>query len=79
MVDVQKRRLRDEGSKKKGVKHNYVECVQKKSDCFCFFHGFCRLLVETDFGKRTCPFYKTGAQAEEDARKRLERLGLKKN
>lgn len=52
----------------------YTECEQRKKDCFAYQLGECRILVDTDFGRRNCPFYKTREQAEEETAKRKERL-----
>jgi len=50
-----------------------------KSDCFAYGHrtGCCQVLTDTDFGTRTCPFYKTKTQYENDrlrAAKRVSQL-----
>lgn len=41
-----------------------VECLQKLRDCQRYSSGKCLCLMDTDFGKRTCPFYKTEADTE---------------
>jgi hypothetical protein len=52
----------------------YTECYQRRKDCFAYALGDCRILIDTDFGWKKCPFYKTREQAEEDVLKRKERL-----
>lgn len=33
-------------------------CKQKRLDCFAYHEGNCTCLRNTNFGRRTCPFYK---------------------
>lgn len=43
-------------------------CFEDKSDCFALGGGRCRILNDTDFGDRACPFYKPAAKdAEPDS------------
>lgn len=45
-----------------------------KPGCFAYKDGICRILKDTDFGDRACPFFKTQEQADEDNRRTRERL-----
>ena len=40
-------------------------CFEDKSDCFALGGGRCRILNDTDFGARSCPFYKPAAKDAE--------------
>lgn len=42
--------------------------------CFACTNGSCRILKDTNFGDKACPFYKTQEQAEADNRRARERL-----
>ena len=55
-----------------------VRCTHTRKDCYAIQNGMCRLLKDTKFPGKLCPFYASKAQAEEDrrkARERLERIG----
>lgn len=55
---------------------DYTDCLRAG----CFAHtkeDTCRVLTDTRFGERECPFYKTGAQLAEEraaSKARLRRL-----
>ena len=55
-----------------------VPCCHKQKDCYAIQNGMCRLLKDTKFHGKDCPFYATKEQTKEDrrkARERLERIG----
>ena len=41
--------------------HNRPPCWQFKKACLAFAEGRCKILHDTNFGKKPCPFYKTKA------------------
>lgn len=45
------------------------ECKDCKQDCFAYLSGKCRVLNNTDFNGKQCPFYKTKAQWLEELKK----------
>ena len=52
----------------------------EKNGCFANEDNRCMILINTKFGKRSCPFFKTGEQVEQEkeyCRKRMAEL--KKN
>ena len=51
-----------------------VVCSRK--DCFAYREGCCIVLLDTDFGRRSCPFYKTEEEFRrgQQPRKRPEPL-----
>lgn len=51
---------------------NKTEC--NRYDCFANRSGRCRVLTDTAFGDKTCPFYKTEGQASEERAKAQDRL-----
>jgi len=38
-----------------------VICKQERTACFAYLSGKCKVLEDTEFGKKACPFYKTPA------------------
>lgn len=42
--------------------YNHVDCFARLP------RGMCRILADTDFGDRKCPFYKSCSQFEEEKR-----------
>lgn len=46
---------------------------KRHADCFANKSGECLILVNTDFGKRECPFYKTSEQLKAERMSREER------
>lgn len=51
----------------------YPVCIGE-SDCFAREGGLCRILDNTDFGGRKCPFYKSQAQRDASADKSYWKL-----
>lgn len=49
-------------------------CDQKRTDCFACMSGRCKLLTDTNFGARICPFYKTTEQCRTERKIALARL-----
>ena len=52
-----------------------------KMDCAAYEDGMCVCLIDTNFKKKECPFFKTTQQcAEEEAnrRERLEQIAINK-
>ncbi len=46
--------------------------------CFAYCFGQCKILTDSNFGGKPCPFYKSKERAAKDeayAAKRLEKLG----
>jgi hypothetical protein len=37
---------------------SFPKCIQERRDCWANNGGWCRILADTDFGCRVCPFYK---------------------
>lgn len=55
-----------------------VPCTHANKDCFAVQKGMCRLLKDTNFRNKLCPFYASKAQAKEqrwNAHQRLKRIG----
>lgn len=40
----------------------YPPCWQKRTNCFAYVAGECMILLDTHFGARACPFFKTRAE-----------------
>lgn len=45
------------------------KCLKEKTACFSYVKGVCRILKDTDFGEKDCPFYKTKEQFQADRMK----------
>lgn len=56
------------------LKIDYKPC-SKHSDCFARENGRCKILVDTNFGLRDCPFYKA---KKKDKQRMNRKLGRKK-
>lgn len=47
----------------------YPPCKDKRGNCFSLVNGKCRILDDTEFEKRNCPFYKTKEQYKKELKK----------
>lgn len=55
----------------------YPKCIHQHSDCFANVEGFCKVLTDTSFGLRDCPFYKSREQCDTELQQIRERLARK--
>ena len=51
-----------------------VPCTHNHEDCYAIQSGMCRLLKDTKFHGRDCPFYATKEQVNENRQMARERL-----
>lgn len=56
------------------MKESYKKCKDRHEDCFAYKRGLCILLTDTNFGKRSCPFYKPREQYENEIKASNERM-----
>ncbi len=40
-------------------------CACQRTDCFACTEGYCAVLTSSDFGGRSCPFYKAAEDANQ--------------
>lgn len=49
-------------------------CLVRTKDCAACQNGYCIALYDTDFGSKTCPFYRSRREQAEANRKCLKQL-----
>ena len=56
------------------MRNPLLPCPFEHTDCFSNRGGLCRLLNNTDFNKKDCPFYATNEQVQESRQRSRNRL-----
>ena len=51
-------------------KRNSLECIWQEEACFAFSKGKCTCLVDTNFSRGYCPFYKAAQEVDKQYRER---------
>lgn len=56
--------------------YRYMMCNQKRKDCFAYeqMGEGCRILIDTHFYDRVCPFYKPKEQYEREYKQSRRRM-----
>lgn len=54
--------------------NDVVACREFCDGCFANKNGFCRILIDNNFGERKCPFYKTKWQISQEEKKAAEKF-----
>lgn len=49
-------------------------CTHPRDDCFANKNGLCRILEDSDFGGKVCPFFKTREQGDAERHDCMEHL-----
>lgn len=57
------------------AKENFPPCCNNR--CFANEFSKCRILTDTNFNGRNCPFFKTTARLNAEEKKRKQRWGEK--